>query len=417
MSAKPRSSGQEGDGLELDFGEPVRKVWSVGELVNGIHDLLERNYQEVWVEGEISGSRAYPSGHTYFTLKDSQSQISAVLFKGYAGSMKFEPKDGIKCLVRARVSAYVARGSLQLIVLHMEPKEKGALQLAFEQLKAKLAAEGLFDPGRKKPLPRFPARIGLVTSLQGAAVRDMLTVLRRRWEGLEIAIFPVKVQGEGAALEISAAIEAFNKHLPDTDVLLVGRGGGSIEDLWAFNEEPVARAIAASDIPVVSCVGHETDFTIADFVADVRAPTPSAAAELVAPDKEAVLSRLRETLRSLGRAMGGRLQRLDLRVKTAASHPFLQAPHRIYEERIRRVDEVAGRLPDAMTRLLSRKRRDFQLRVEKLQALSPLNVLSRGYAIAEKLPEAEILRRSSQTRKGDKVRVRLHEGEIHCEVT
>ncbi|MFA6317556.1 MAG: exodeoxyribonuclease VII large subunit, partial [Elusimicrobiota bacterium] len=277
--------------------------------------------------------------------------------------------------------------------------------------------EGPFDPARKKPLPAFPRRIGLVTSLQGAAVRDMLTVLKRRWEGLEIAIFPVKVQGEGAAAEIAGAIAAFNEHFPDTDVLLVGRGGGSIEDLWAFNEEPVARAIASSAIPVVSCVGHETDFTIADFVADVRAPTPSAAAELVAPDKEALVSRLKETLRSFGTAMANRIGRLELRLKAAASHPFLQAPHRIYEERIRRVDEVAGRLPEAMARLLSHKDKDLKILLEKLQALSPLNVLSRGYAIARKLPGDEILRRSSQTRKGDKVRVRLHEGEIDCEVT
>ncbi|MBI5625044.1 MAG: exodeoxyribonuclease VII large subunit [Elusimicrobia bacterium] len=417
MSPSPRPGRPEGAaGPELDFGEPSRKVYSVAELVTRIHDLLEGAYQEVWVEGEISGARAYPSGHTYFTLKDAQSQLSAVLFKGYASSMKFEPKDGIKCLVRARVSAYVARGSLQLIVLHMEPKEKGALQLAFEQLKAKLAAEGLFDPGRKKPLPAFPRRVGLVTSQQGAAVRDMLTVLKRRWEGLEITLFPVKVQGEGAALEISAAIAAFNEHFPETDVLLVGRGGGSIEDLWAFNEEPVARAIADSKIPVVSCVGHETDFTIADFVADVRAPTPSAAAELAAPDKPALLARIRETSRSLAAVMTGRLARVEARLKAAAGHPFLQAPHRLYEERIRRVDDVAVRLPEAMGRLLSHKEKDLKLLLEKLQALSPLNVLSRGYAIAWKLPGEELLRRSSQTKKGDKLRVRLHEGEIHCEV-
>ncbi|MBI4678017.1 MAG: exodeoxyribonuclease VII large subunit, partial [Elusimicrobia bacterium] len=269
--------------------EGGRRIYTVAELNSQVHDLLEGGFPEVWVEGEISGARTYPSGHTYFTLKDAESQISAVLFKGYGLSLKFEPKDGIKCLVRARVSTYVKRGDLQLIVFHMEPKEKGALQLAFEQLKERLAREGLFDPARKRPLPPFPSRIGIVTSLKGAAVRDMLSILKRRWEGLEIAVLPVKVQGDGAAAQISQAIADFNERLPDIDVLLVGRGGGSIEDLWAFNEEPVARAIAGSRIPVVSCVGHETDFTIADFVADVRAPTPSAAAELVAPDKGAVL--------------------------------------------------------------------------------------------------------------------------------
>ncbi|MBI5211177.1 MAG: exodeoxyribonuclease VII large subunit [Elusimicrobia bacterium] len=404
-------------GTQLDFGQPERKVYSVGELNGRIHDLLEGEFPEVWVEGEVSGAKTYPSGHTYFTLKDADAQIKAVLFKGYGQGMKFEPKDGIKCLVRARVSTYAKRGDLQLIVSHMEPREKGALQLAFEQLKAKLAQEGLFDPARKRPLPAFPRRVGIVTSLQGAAIRDMLTILRRRWAGLEIAVYPVKVQGDGAALEISRAIQDFNRRLPETDVLLVGRGGGSIEDLWAFNEEPVARAIAASAIPVVSCVGHETDFTIADFVADVRAPTPSAAAELAVPEKEAVLERLKGSAKSLAAAMTSCLDRLALRLRAAAGHRFLQAPHRIYEERIKRVDEVAGRLPDAARRLLVGKEKDLRRSLEKLQALSPLNVLSRGYAIAEKLPERAILRSAGQVAKGDKVRVRVHEGHIDCEVT
>ena len=298
----------------------------------------------------------------------------------------------------------------------MEPREKGALQIAFEQLKAKLSAEGLFDETRKKPLPPYPTRVGIVTSLQGAAVHDMITVLTRRWPGLEISVWPVKVQGEGAAEEIARAIAGFNELLPGTDILLVGRGGGSIEDLWAFNEEPVARAIAVSRIPVVSCVGHETDFTIADFVADVRAPTPSAAAELAVPELGAVLARLGDCRRRLLAYVQERLRALEARLGRAREHPYLQSPRRMYEERIKRVDELSVRLPEAVGRVLAHAEKDLRLRMEKLDAFSPLKVLGRGYAIAEKMPEGAILRRAEQVKAGDRVRVRLHEGSIYCEV-
>jgi len=351
------------------------------------------------------------------TLKDAGAQIKAVLFKGAAFRVKFQPVDGLKVLVRGRVSSYAPRGDLQLILSSMEPREKGALQLAFEQLKAKLEAEGLFAEERKKPLPPYPKTVGIVTSLQGAAVRDMLSVLQRRWPGLEILIYPVAVQGAGSAQEIAQAIDDFNEHLPTTDVLLVGRGGGSIEDLWAFNEEVVARAIAGSQIPVVSCVGHETDFTIADFVADRRAPTPSAAAELAVPEKEAVCDAVLGLRDDMESAMLEVIRRLSERVSNAARHPFLQSPHRMYEERIRRVDELYARLPEAMRRALMNAEKDLQLQAEKLDAISPLKVLSRGYAIATKQPGGEILRRAAQVKPGDKVRVRLHEGQIDCEVT
>ncbi|OGS01594.1 MAG: exodeoxyribonuclease VII large subunit, partial [Elusimicrobia bacterium RBG_16_66_12] len=274
--------------------ETARRVFTVSEVNSQVHDLLEASFPEVWVEGEVSNCKTYPSGHTYLSLKDEKSQVRAVLFKGACLALKFKLQDGLKVLARCRVTSYEARGELQLILSAMEPREKGALQLALEQLKAKLRAEGLFDESRKKPLPPYPKAVGVVTSGSGAAVRDIINVLARRWPGLEIRVWPVRVQGEGASSEIAAAVRGFNALAPDTDVLLVGRGGGSIEDLWAFNEEAVARAISGSAIPVVSCVGHETDWTVADLVADLRAPTPSAAAELAAPQKAAVQDRIAE---------------------------------------------------------------------------------------------------------------------------
>jgi exodeoxyribonuclease VII large subunit len=397
-------------------GQASVKIFTITELNEQIHELMEASFPELWVEGEISNCRAYPSGHTYLTLKDEGSQIAAVLFKGAAWGLKFKLEDGLKILARGRVSTYIKRGDLQFVMSAVEPREKGALQLAFEQLKAKLEAEGLFAPERKKPLPAYPKSVGIVTSLQGAAVRDMLSVLGRRWPGLEILIYPVRVQGDGAAAEIAAAILDFNEQLPATDVLLVGRGGGSMEDLWAFNEEVVARAIASSKIPIISCVGHETDFTIADFVADQRAPTPSAAAELAVPEQRAVSDTILGFQDDLESSMNEILARLSERLDRAASHPFLQSPHRMYEERIRRVDELYGRLPEAIRRVLINAEKDLQLQAEKLDAISPLKVLSRGYAIAEKLPEGAILRKASSVKPGDKLRVRLHEGHIECEV-
>lgn len=392
------------------------KVYTVSELNGLVHDLLENSLPEIWVEGEVSNCRAYPSGHTYMSLKDDGAQIAAVLFKGWAAGVRFKPVDGLKVLARGRISSYVKRGEIQLVILALEPREKGALQLAFEQLKAKLAGEGLFDEARKKTLPPYPQRVGIVTSPQGAALHDMLSVLRRRWPGLEILIRPVSVQGDGAKDDIAAAIADFNKYCPETDVLLVGRGGGSMEDLWAFNEEIVARAIAASKIPVISCVGHETDFTIADFVADRRAPTPSAAAELAVPDQSAALDDISSRADELLSLMRERFALLGQRLDSLRSHPFLQSPWRLYEERARRVDELSLRLPEAMRQALLHAQKDLQLQIGKLDAFSPLKVLGRGYAIAEKLPGGEILRAAKQARPGDALRLRLHQGQLHCEV-
>lgn len=397
------------------LGNPVR-IFSVSEVNAQVHALLEASFSELWVEGEISNCRAYPSGHTYFTLKDADSQISAVLFRGNAAGLRFKLADGLKVLARARISTYVKRGDLQLIVSVLEPRDKGALQIAFEQLKAKLAGEGLFDAKRKKPLPRFPTRIGIVTSLQGAALRDILTVLKRRWLGLDILLHPVAVQGEAAAGEIAAAIANFNRWYPETEVLLVGRGGGSIEDLWAFNMEAVARAIAASSIPIISCVGHETDVTIADFVADARAPTPSAAAEMAVPDQAPLRESLSYARERLALRINDRLRSLKERLSYLRAHPALKSPSRLYEERLLRVGELAARITEAVQRRMEDSQRALGLQSARLDALSPLKVLGRGYAIAQKLPAREILRAASQARPGDKLLLKLHQGEVECEV-
>ena len=264
---------------------PERKVWSVAELTARINAALSTQFTNLWVEGEVSNFRPAQSGHLYFTLKDAKAEVKCVCFRSQAMRLKFRPEDGLKIIVRGSISVYEPRGEYQIYVEHIEPAGLGALQLAFEQLKKRLEAEGLFDEARKKPLPMLPRRIGVVTSPTGAAVRDIVRILRRRFPDLHLILYPVRVQGEGAAAEIVAALEYFNRKQL-VDVILVARGGGSIEDLWAFNEEPVARAIAASAIPVVSGVGHETDFTIADFVADVRASTPSAAAEIVVQSRQ-----------------------------------------------------------------------------------------------------------------------------------
>ena len=393
----------------------TRAAISVSELTARIHDALEGNFPDVWVEGELSNCKTYPSGHTYMTLKDEGSQIKAVLFKGAAWNLRFRPEDGLRVLCRGRVSCYTPRGDLQLIISAIEPKDKGSLQLAFEQLKKKLEAEGLFDPSRKRELPRYPQRVGVVTSIAGAAIRDILTVLERRWPGLEILIAPVQVQGEGAKEEIATAIGLLNEKFPELEVLLVGRGGGSLEDLWAFNEELVARAIAASKIPVISCVGHETDTTIADFVADVRAPTPSAAAELAVPDKRAVCDSVRGAADDLESAIKHKLERLRERVENLARHPFLQSPYRLYEERMRRVDELYARLPEAMRRRLLHADKDLALQAHKLDAFSPLKVLGRGYAIALK-KDGKAVRKPSDVKAGEPLVVRLSQGQIDVEV-
>ncbi len=435
---------------------PLRYILTVSELTREIKDILEDRFPDIWVEGEISNLRVPPSGHIYFTLKDDFSQIRAVLFKVQARTLRFVPEDGIHVICKGRVSLYEKRGDYQLILESIEPKGIGALQLAFLQLKERLGKEGLFDPAHKRPIPAVPRKVGIVTSPTGSVIQDMLNILKRRFENLHILLFPVRVQGEGASLEMCDAIRYFNR-LPDMDVIIVGRGGGSLEDLWAFNEEAVARTIYRSKIPIISAVGHETDYTIADFVADLRAPTPSAAAELVIRDKR----EMKNTLRYLG----GRLENEMLQIlggyRIHLSHlvKTFKEPERQVEEYFLRVDDLVNRLRFLATWVLRRKReRALHLREGlvlrnpvqrsknvrlfisekkkqleqrtrhslemkrqrvggvsgKLDSLSPLAILQRGYSITRKLPSWKILRDAAEVREGDKVEVKLHQGTLLC---
>ena len=437
---------------------PTRAIFTVSELTREIKDLLEMTFSDLWVEGEISNLRVPPSGHTYFTLKDDLSQIRAVLFKGQARHLRFNPEDGLQVICRGRVSLYEKRGEYQLILEAMEPKGIGALQLAFLQLKERLEKESLFDAGRKRPLPMLPQKIGIVTSPTGAVIRDMLHIIDRRFENVHILLYPVRVQGEGASSEIAAGIDYLNQH-EDVDVIIVGRGGGSLEDLWAFNEEAVARAIHRSRVPVVSAVGHETDYTITDFVADLRAPTPSAAAELVVRDKRET----KNAIHSLTIRLESRMLQALQEVRTHLSHlrRIMGDPKKRIEEHLLRVDERVNRMILIMSWTLKRDREHYlhhrsnlflrnplqriqnvrlllsqgekelaqhtrhgieirKKRLEgmlgKLDSLSPLAILRRGYSITRKIPSLQIVRSASQVREGEKVEVRLHEGTLLCGV-
>ena len=444
--------------LPLGFA-PDRRIFTVSELTTQVRELLEDRFADVWVGGEISNTRAAPSGHYYFTLKDRDAQLRCVCFRQNALYLKLKPQDGLAALVRGRVSVYEVRGEYQLYVEYLEPQGYGALQLAFEQLKRKLAAEGLFDEERKRPLPEFPRRIGIVTSPRGAVISDMLRILERRFEGLQILVYPVLVQGDGAADDICKAL----RHFSDTrcvDVVIVGRGGGSLEDLWAFNEESVARAIAECPIPVISAVGHQADFTIADFVADLRAPTPSAAAELVIRQKsefvemisgverrlvQAVRYRLAITGRrlletsvdrataSLRRRLGALWQRVDERefqLRQAVVRRLRTAEARYRDARQSLVVlDLRVRLAQTRAQLEGRRERLMQLMAWRLEAsrsklesldrqmrqLSPLAILERGYAIVE-ASDGAIIRSSEQTAPGDSLGVRLHQGRLRVRV-
>ncbi|MGH7267157.1 MAG: exodeoxyribonuclease VII large subunit, partial [Candidatus Rokuibacteriota bacterium] len=329
--------------MALPVTDPGRRVLTVTELTAALKDTLESRFGGLWVEGEISNLRVQASGHVYFTLKDDGAQIRAVLFRSRARRLRFEPGDGLHVLAFANLDVYAPRGEYQLVCEILEPKGLGALQLAFEQLKRRLHAEGLFDPGRKRPLPPFPRRVGLVTSPTGAAVRDFLRVLTRRFAGVHVVVSPVRVQGETAAAEIAQALQELNR-LGGFDVLVVARGGGSLEDLWAFNEEVVARAIAASKIPVVSAVGHEIDVTIADFVADLRAPTPSAAAELLVREKAQLVAQVTSLGERLCRGLRRGLSRLAERLAALERRRVLTDPPRPLRDWHRRVDDLALRL-------------------------------------------------------------------------
>jgi exodeoxyribonuclease VII large subunit len=443
--------------LDFDFA-PQRRVFSVSELNAAVRAILDQEFQDIFVAGEISGLKLAASGHYYFTLKERDAQVKCVAFRSAHRYWKFKPQDGMAALARGRIDVYEARGEYQLLVESLEPQGIGALQFAFEQLKKKLAAEGLFEAARKRPLPRFPRRIGIVTSPRGAAIADMVHILSRRFPGVHVRLYPALVQGEGSVEEVVRGIEYFSR-TGWADVVIVGRGGGSLEDLWAFNEEAVARAIVACAVPIVSAVGHETDVTIADFVADLRAPTPSAAAELVVPNREDVeerveaarakaaqglryrLAMLERRLRQQGieRAMGvlhrrvGRnLQRIDeqeyrMRERVRAAIEGRDRARRALEERLRRFD-VRPRLAADRRRMdaahsvmlemvrtrLARRRSAWEQARAKLEQLSPLRILERGYAIVSN--EGGIVKDAAAAPPGSAIRVRLAKGELEADV-
>jgi exodeoxyribonuclease VII large subunit len=441
--------------------EPVRHVWTVTDLTAAIRDSLETRFAEIWLEGELSNCRLWNTGHLYFTIKDGGAQIKAVMWRSAMRGLRFTPEDGLQVLARGRVSVYGPKGEYQLVCEHLEPRGAGALQLAFEQLKKRLSSEGLFAPERKRPLPALPRKIGIVTSLDGAAIRDIVTVIARRYPNAHLVIRPSRVQGEGAAADVARGLQAVVA-VPGVDVVIVGRGGGSVEDLWAFNEEVVARAIAGSPVPVISAVGHETDVTIADFVADLRAPTPSAAAEMVVAGQEefraridrlagrarAAATRSVERLQTLTHRLSGRPGlagwpgRLALRGRHIAelTHELgragraLVARHerRYHELRLgletydlrRQIGEVRTRLMrgDAALRAAAVRAHNladgrFRGQAARLESLSPLAVLGRGYAVCWDQDRTRIIRNADTVREGDGIRVTLQRGELECSVS
>lgn len=389
---------------------------TVSQLNTYIRSRMEEDpaLQSLFVVGEISNFRDhYRSGHLYMSLKDEKSVIRAVMFAQYARRLRFRPEDGMKVIARGHVGVYEANGQYQLYIEDMQPDGLGALNLAFEQLKRRLEREGLFAPERKKPLPGYPERVGVITSPTGAAVQDIKTILARRYPLAEIVFCPVLVQGEGAAPQIVQALGEMNRQKA-ADVIILGRGGGSLEELWAFNEESVARAVAASEIPVISAVGHETDFTICDFAADCRAATPSAAAELAVPDQLALKASLLAVEGRLARRLQSNLERSRQRLDELSGRSVLAWPQRLFEKPADRLKALQESLERAAVTAVSEKRHAFSLKAEKLQALSPLSVLGRGYSIAEK--EGTLLKSVKGVFPGDTVRTYLNDGYMDCTV-
>lgn len=385
---------------------------TVSQLNKYIKQMMEKIpvLSNIWVKGEISNFKLHYSGHMYMTLKDGGGVLKAVMFKSNAARLSFMPENGMKVLARGRVSVYERDGVYQLYIEEMQPDGIGSLHIAFEQLKEKLAKEGLFDQRHKKPLPRYPETIGVITATTGAAIRDIINVLGRRYPYAKVVIYPALVQGEGAAAQIARGIEYFNEH-GCADVLIVGRGGGSLEDLWAFNEEVTARAIFASKIPVVSAVGHETDFTIADFVADLRAPTPSAAAELVVPSAYELKERFGALKKRIIYCMDQKLQSLHLNLKRL---PVKSPKGRIDDARLR-LDSATRQLIRNMELIRTSKSERLSALCGKLDAMSPLSVLKRGYSIA-KDGTGHVIKSARQLKSGDKFELMLFDGSKNCQV-
>jgi len=449
-----------GDQLGLTFKAPERRIWVVRDLMAAVRTHLEREYSDLWVEGEISNFRAHDSsGHLYFTLKDEDSQIKAVMFRSQARLLRFRPENGMQVILRARVTVFENRGDLQLSVEYLEPKGAGALRIAFDQLKAKLQAEGLFDPSRKKPIPALPRRIGVVTSPQAAALRDILNILRRRHHSANVLIFPAQVQGESASKEVITGVRYFNR-TRSVDVIIVARGGGSAEDLAAFNDEALARTVADSEIPVISAVGHETDFTIVDFVAALRAATPSAAAELVIRSHHELEEQMSALNKRLGHAIRYRLLMARQILTESTQHGAFARTMDGINQRHQHLDDLTFRLEKSERRLIEQLRRRWERgsaavrhydarrvlggikrdlashtatlaanmktvlvrnrsRLEQLEhhikALSPVAILERGYALVFD-SAGRLVKDSSQLNVGDQISAKLARGQVTARV-
>jgi exodeoxyribonuclease VII large subunit len=448
------------DQMGFTFRPPERRVWKVRDLVAAVRTHIEREYSDAWVEGEISNFRAPESGHLYFTLKDGNAQIKVVMFRSSARLLRFRPADGLQVVVRGRVTIYEDRGELQISAEYLEPKGAGSLQLAFEQLKAKLEAEGLFAAERKKPLPSLPSRIGIVTSAQAAALRDILNILERRHHSVNVLIYPAQVQGDSAAQEVTAGVRYFNQH-DNVDVIIIARGGGSAEDLASFNNEGLARTVAASEIPVISAVGHETDFTIVDFVADLRAPTPSAAAELVIRSRQEIEDQAAALHERLSRVIRYRLLMGRQALTELSQHGAFARMMEVIRQRQQKLDDLSHRMELAERQMLEQMRRRWEgisaavrhydlrlvlsgmrkelesrttalvavtrnvllqhrVRSERLQtvleSLSPLAILDRGYALIFD-SDGKLLKDARAVTVGDEISARLSHGQIQAAIT
>ena len=388
-----------------------QKIYSVSELTRGISLLLEDSFKSVWVEGEVSNFILHTSGHCYLSLKDSDSVIACVIFKHSAAKLKFRIENGMNVICAGRIGVYGKRGQYQLYIDKAEPKGIGALQIAFTQLKEKLYKEGLFDASFKKPIPRFPKTVGIVTSPTGAVVRDIINIINRRFENMHIVIFPAKVQGKGASDEIIDGIESFNR-LKNVDVIILARGGGSLEDLWAFNEEPVARAIYNSAIPIVSAVGHEIDYTISDFVSDLRAPTPSAAAELVVCKKIDIVSEIDSYRSRLKQALGNHVGIMERHLEGIMKRYAFKQPLFLIEQYQQSLDEGIKSLSQALNFFVVKKTQTVETAQARLKALSPVAILERGYSITMTMPDSKIMKDSAKAETGAQIKTRLAKGEL-----
>jgi exodeoxyribonuclease VII large subunit len=395
--------------LSMDSELRLEKIHSVTEITGEIKATLEAEYQSIWVEGEISNYLHHSSGHRYFTLKDAGAQIKAVIWRFSAQGLQFEPKDGLKVRVFGDITLYEKGGYYQIRVTRILPVGKGSLEEQFQRLKEKLALEGLFSIDHKQPIPAYPSAIGIITSPTGAAVRDIINICRRRAPTVQLVLRPARVQGEGAAEDIAKAIEEFSRW-GKVDVLIVGRGGGSLEDLWAFNEEVVARAIYQSQIPIISAVGHETDFSIADFVADLRAATPSAAAELATYDAQGVISFIDSSRARLARALTHNVELRRQLLDRLINARVLLSPAALLERPSQRLDDSISRMGNIAELLLLKNRSSLSLLEHKLSALSPDNVLKRGYAVVQRREVLAIVKTAAELSTGDKIEIKFADG-------